>query len=159
MKKILFPIVAALFFVSCSSDKDSVYVPPVVTPPASTNTLKATINGTAYTFDTFVVETETHTTPDHTYVDLIVSATISTDPTKEISFSLEKDVPGTDTIFFFYLHDGTAGFDTDHVGAAFNTNVTTNEGKRIIGTFSGALANVDNTSTLEVSNGSFDIKY
>ncbi|SCY79306.1 hypothetical protein [Flavobacterium caeni] len=157
MKKILFPIVAALFIVSCSSDETSVYVPTIPTP--STNTLKATINGTEYTFDTFQVDTQTHTTPDHTYVDLEVRATISTDATKEISFSLEQDVPGTETIYFFYLMNGDEEFDTDHTGAAFTHNVTTNANKHIVGTFSGALARFDNSSTAEITNGSFDIKY
>lgn len=157
MKKILFPIVAALLFFSCSSDEDQPYVP--VLPPAGNNFLKATINGTEFTFDSFVVETMTVTDPDYSYVDLHVTATINTDDSKTIEFNLEQDVPGTESVYFFYLLHGGEEFDTDHTGAAFATNVTTNANKRIVGTFSGALARFDNSSTAEITNGSFDISY
>lgn len=159
MKKILLPVILTLFFAACSSDKESVYVPPVVTPPASTNFLKATVNGTEYTFDAFNVETETHTTPEYTYVDLHVTATMANDNSKKIQFSLEQDVVGTDIIYFFYFMNGEDEFDTDHTGANFMHTLTTNADRHIIGTFSGALAKFDNTSTVEVTNGSFDIKY
>ncbi len=159
MKKFLLPIVATLLFVSCSSDDDNVYVPPV-TPPASTNFLKATIDGTEYTFDTFNVETETHTEPDFTYTDLHVTASISNDSSKEIVFSLEQNVVGsTDVIFFFYLLNNEEEFDTDHVGETFVHNVTVNADRRIAGTFSGALARFDESGTVQITNGSFDIKY
>ena len=157
MKKLLLPILA-LLLVACSSDDDQ-QAPIFVQPPVVPSFLKATINGTEYTFNTFEVETNTVVDPGHTYVDLNVTATINGDESKNIVFSLEQDVPGADTIYFFYLMNGADEFDTDHTGAMFNTNVTTNANKRIIGTFSGALAKFDNTSTAEITNGSFDISY
>gem|GEM_PF-3559124 len=155
MNKYLFPMFAALLFFSCSSDEDETFV----MPPAPPSFLNATINGTAFVFNKFVVETVTVVEPDYTYVDLHVIASIQGDDSKSIEFNLEQDAPGTETIYFFYLMHGDEEFDTDHTGAAFNTNVTTNAGKRLIGTFSGALARFDDTSTAEITNGSFDISY
>lgn len=155
MKKYLFPLFATLLFVSCSSDKEDVFIAPQAPP----SFLNATINGTPYVFDSFIVETVTVVEPDYTYVDLHVIASIAGDDSKSIEFNLEKDAPGTESIYFFYLMNGEEEFDTDHTGAAFNTNLTINANKRLVGTFSGALARFDDTSTAEVTNGSFDISY
>lgn len=154
--KVIFPLLAFFLCLSCNKDDDDEQQTPVIPPVQSF--LKVTIEGTEYTFNHFVVETQTVVEPDYTYVDLHVTASIEGDETKSIEFNLEQDVPGTETIYFFYLmSDGE--FDTDHTGAAFNTNVTTNSNRRIIGTCSGSLANVDNTDTIAIANGSFDISY
>lgn len=154
-KKLLVPAVF-LLLLSCSKDDDKA---PEVTPiPTVPSFLKATINGTSYNFNSFVVETQTVVEPDYTYVDLHVIAKIQGDETKRIEFNLEQDVAGSETIYFFYLFDSLE-YDTDHTGAAFNTLVTVNSNKRIIGTFSGTLADVDNSTTVEITNGSFDITY
>lgn len=154
-KKIIFPFIALLLLLSCSKDDDST---PDITPiPTVPSFLKVTIGGTPYKFDKFVVETQTVVEPDYTYVDLTVTASMRNDETKEITFSLEKDVPGAETIYYFYLFNGSE-YDTDHDGA-FNTNVTINSNKRIIGTFSGTLGNFNGLETIELQNGSFDISY
>jgi hypothetical protein len=154
MKKYLFPLVAALFFLSCSSDEDTVNVVPMPTPTF----LRATIAGTPYEFDDIVVDTETHTSGEVTYVDLYVKATLVGDPTKQLQFKLEKDVPGTDTVYFFYLNFDDE-YDSDQSGSDLATNVTSNANRNIKGTFSGVLTNFTSTQNISIANGSFDISY
>lgn len=159
-RQMLLPALVFLLLLSCSKDDDSEpgIVPVPVPPPASTNFLKATIGGTEYNFDRIIVDTETVIDGSESYVDLNVTATINDDPTKEIIFNLEQDVPGTETIYYLYLQNNGTEYDTDH-DAIFNTNVTTNANKRIIGTFSGTLGNFDGGETIEIQSASFDISY
>lgn len=156
-RQILLPALVFFLLLSCSKDDDSEPgIIPVPVPPAATSFLKATIGGTQYTFDKFVVETQTVVEPDYTYVDLKVTASIVDDPTKEIIFNLEQDVPGNETVYYFYIKDNEIEYDQ---GTAFSTNVTLNADKRIIGTFSGTLGNFDDSQSIELQNGSFDISY
>lgn len=154
-KQLLMPALVFLLLLSCSKDDDKA---PEMTPiPTVPSFLKVTIDGTTYNFNKFTVQETTVVEPDYTYVDLTVTATIVGDETKEFTFSLEKDVTGPETIYYFYYYNGTE-FDTDHDGA-FNANVTLNAGRRIIGTFSGTLGNFDGGETIQLQNGSFDITY
>lgn len=152
--KMIFPLLTLFLCLSCNKDDDDEVVNTVVP-----SFVKATIDGTQYTFNRIRVETNTVIEPDYTYVDLHVIANIEGDDTKQLEFSLEQNVAGTETIYFFYLMNADGEFDTDHTGAAFNTNVTTSTEHRITGTCSGILANVDNTNTITITDGSFDINY
>ncbi|MFT3793174.1 hypothetical protein [Flavobacterium sp.] len=154
-KKLVLPVLAFFLLLSCSKDDDKA---PEITPiPTVPSFLKVTIGGTVYNFNKFTVQETTVVEPDYTYVDMTVTATIVGDDTKEFTFSLEKNVPGPETIYYFYYYNGTE-FDTDHDGE-FNANVTVNAGNRIIGTFSGTLGNFDGGETIQLQNGSFDITY
>ncbi len=155
-RQILLPALVFFLLLSCSKDDDS---DPGIIPvpiPAVPSFLKVTIDGTQYTFDRFVVEQHTVVEPDHSYVDLKVTATIVADPTKQIIFNLEQNVPGTETVYYFYINNNEVEYD---VNTTFSTNVTVNANKRIIGTFSGSLDNFDASQTIELQSGSFDISY
>jgi hypothetical protein len=93
-----------------------------------------------------------------TYVDLYIKGSIADDPGKLLEFKLEKDVPGTNTIYYLYaMHNGE--FDSDQSGSDLITNVTANANRNIKGTFHGILTNVDNTANINITSGSFDITY
>lgn len=157
MKKILFPLFAMLLFVSCSSDDDN--VPYIIPNPGPENTMKATIGGIEYTFDSFTVETITVVEPDYTYVDLHIFAKINGDNTKTIEFNMEQMQTGTETIYYFYHLNGDIEYTNDANPNAFNTNVLTSTAHNISGTFSGPLANFDDSETVTITNGSFNINY
>lgn len=153
MKKHLLSLITVVLLFSCSSDDDSA---PTAPPPVVTDFLKVTIAGTEYTFDRFFIETAA-VAPEG-YIDLIVEATISTDASKKIIFKLEKDVPGTETIYYFYYKNGLDEYDTGENMASFSTNVTKNSDYKLIGTFSGIIA-MEGAENLQLTNGSFDITY
>lgn len=156
MKKLLLPLVAVLAF-GCSSDKDE--SPQIVLPP-STNTLKATINGTAYTFDKIIVETQTITDEGYTYVDLHVTASINGDETRSIEFNCEQNVAGTESTYWFYAyHDFDFDYDYEETDVTFANNITINSDRRLVGTFSGTLDNYENTEQITITNGSYDLTY
>lgn len=156
--KIIFPLLAIFLCLSCNKDDDEPAAPTIPTIP---NFVKMTIGGTQYTFDHFVVETQTVTEPDFSYVDLKVIGTMANDDTKEIIFNLEQDVTGSETIYYFYFRDNEVEYeyDAEVPNPAFATNVDINANRRIIGTFSGTLSNFDNTANVAVQNGSFDVTY
>lgn len=157
MKKHILSLIAVTLLFSCSSDDDS--TPVAVEPPAPTSFLKVTIGGTEYNYNKFVIETETVVDGPDSYVDLHVIANIVGDESKAIVFNLEQDVAGPDSIYFFYLLNAGGEFDNDHASATLVTNLTKNSNRNIVGTFSGTLSNFDDTETVQMTNGSFNITY
>ena len=155
MKKIIYSLFAMLILASCSSDDDN--TPLVIANPGPENTLKATIDGTQYIFNSFVVETVTYTEPGNSYVDLHVTAKILGDDSKTIEFDLEKNVAGPESLYYFKYLSGDSEYNND--SGNFNTNLTSSTDNNIAGTFSGSLSNFDNSETLTFTSGSFNINY
>lgn len=149
-------MVAVLAF-GCSSDKDE--TPQIVLPPSS-NTFKATINGTEYNFNKILVETQSMTVDGYSYVDLHVVASINGDDTRRIEFNCEQDVPGLETTYWFYAyHDFDYDYDYEETDVTFSNNVTVNSNRRLVGTFSGTLDTYDDTEQITITNGSYDLTY
>lgn len=148
MKRILLSALAgiALTFSACSSDSDS-----------ESTGVKARINGENITFNTVSVIEEPHTDEGFSYVDLRVTASVNSDPSKRISFVIEQGVTGTEASWFFaYFLDETFHPKMD----GFNMNVTTNNGTQLKGTFSGHVqADVEPFEIITVDNGTFNITY
>ena len=120
--------------------------------PGGTVTVK--INGVSKTFTTTVVDVEVYEdgTPDE-YTELTVTATIGTSTTEIITFVMEKGGLGSDAIYeFYYIKDGA--FCPGNLA----TNVTTNNtGKKLIGSFSGAVS--DGTTDYTFTEGTFNVQY
>jgi hypothetical protein len=149
MRKLLLigTLVLILIFPSCSSD-DSEPTPDVVT---------ARIDGVDYTFNTVNVDKETYTENDITYTDVIVTASIDSNPDNRISFIVEQGVLGLDASWYFaYFLNETAHPKID----GFQTSVTQNTHNRLVGTFAGQVqADVEPFEIIDIENGTFDITY
>src|SRR6478672_3671967 len=123
MKKILLysTLLLVLIFPSCSDSSDG-------DTPASTVTAK--IDGVDYTFNTINVDTETF----EGYTDVIITASINSNPNNRISFIVEQGQLGLDASYYFsYFFNETAHPKTEN----FQTNVTESTNHRVVGTFSG----------------------
>lgn len=155
--KMIIPLLTLFLCLSCNKDDDSDGEVPTI--PTIPSFVKVKIGETQYTFNQFVVETQTVVEPDYSYVDLMVTGKIAGDDSKEMIMSLEQDATGTDVIYYFYVRDGEIEYNTDTTLEMFPTNVEINANKRIIGTFSGPLKNFDETQTIQLQNGTFDITY
>ena len=149
MKKIfLYLFAVSLTFSSCSKDDSS---------SSASKKITMTIGGQVKSFNTISVTEDVYDvgTVDE-YTDLIVLATNDAG-TETISISLEKEITGTDAIYYFSYSDGENDY---YATDSFNTNVTVNNSsKNLKGTFSGILQGPAMGSTLAVTNGTFDINY
>jgi hypothetical protein len=150
MKRLLLvcAFVAVLIFPSCSSDDDG---------PNDTSVVTARINGVDYTFNTVNVDTETFTEGGFTYTDVIVTASIDSNPDNRISFIVEQGVTGLDASYYFaYFLNETAHPKIE----PFMTAVTKNTSNRLEGSFSGQVqADEAPFEIIDIENGTFDISY
>lgn len=165
MKKILsfFVVVTIVAFIACDSNNN----------PADTEViaLRINVNGVPLNFTTVKVESEdvVPTNGNPPYTDLIVTATISNDPTKRVLFRLAKNETGTETCYYFAYTGDIDPSDPDDIGTdyqyvrrfdrdKFSINILENSANNLKGTFSGKLLNFK-SEAITISNGSFDIKY
>lgn len=153
MKKLLllFLSVAAL---SCSKDDDN----GSSTPGGS---IVATINGVQKTFNSVVVNSETFPAQgtEPAYTELTVTGQIGNATTDVLTFYLDKGEVGSDAIYHFeYVQNGLVY--ESNLTSVVQTN---NDSKQLKGNFSGTLSHWDNDlqeyTTMPVTNGSFDIQY
>ncbi|WP_452220462.1 hypothetical protein [Lacinutrix salivirga] len=158
MKNLAFSLLAvfALVFTSCSSDDDN------GGGSSQVSELKATINGTALTFNTVVVDKETYTEGTETYTELDVTATIGTDTSKIFSFYLEVGDLGADALDYLYYVDNGVQYSSFN-SQNFNSVVSVNDGSNFAMTFSGTLTGYDDntgeTITITIENGSITAAY
>lgn len=148
MKKIfLYLFAVSLALSSCSKDD------------STSNTLKKismTIGGQVKTFNTISVTEEVYEVgTEDEYTDLVI---LASNGTETISIGLAKEETGTDVIYYFSYVDSN---DDDYYNTdSFNTNVTVNSSsKNLKGTFSGILQGSEMGTTINVTKGSFNIKY
>ena len=148
MKKLLLlcTLVLVLIFPSCSSDSEN--TPSVVT---------ARIDGVDYVFNTVNVDTETYTEEGFTYTDVIVTASINSDPSNRISFIVEQHVLGLDASWYFaYFLNETAHPRMDD----FQVSVTQNTNNRLVGSFAGQVqADEEPFNVVDIEAGTFNITY
>lgn len=148
MKKsiLLLLFVAVLPFFSCNSDdKDQ-----------AGRHIKATIDGTPYTFNTVVVATQEYTEGDFTYTDVTITGSINNDPAKTISIVAMQGATGTDASWYFgHFQDGEEFLKDD----SFATIVSESTNNFIKGTFSGTVVSAEDGSTKTITNGSFEAAY
>ncbi|RZJ67606.1 MAG: hypothetical protein EOO50_04825 [Flavobacterium sp.] len=148
MRKITFLLfIAALPLVSCSSsdDKDQVG-----------RHIKATIDGTAYTFNTLTVSTDEYTEGDFTYTDVTMTGSVNNDPAKTVSIVVMEGATGNDASWYFgHHHDGEEFLKDD----SFSTIISENAGRRIKGTFSGNVVSNEDGEIKTITNGSFEVTY
>ena len=138
------------FLSSCDSDKSN----EAVLPTATITTFSAKINGADVDFNVVAVVKETN--PD--YTDLIVTVTKSTDATKSFVFNLEQMQTGEDSCYYFLYAQDNVNYALE-VANSFSTNVTTNTEHNIIGTFTGRLYTEDQLSSIDITEGIFNITY
>jgi hypothetical protein len=146
----IFVFIGIVALSSCNKDDN--------TPtPQPTNSLVAKVDGVSVAFDQVTVTKDVQ--PD--YVDLFVTAHISGDNTKTITFNLTQLAMGTDACYYFLYsrEDVNFAWDSETGGNSFVVNVTENTSTKIKGTFSGTLPNDDVSSAIAISNGTFDIAY
>ena len=150
MKKLLLfgSLMLTLIFPSCSDSSDG-------DNPASVVTAK--IDGVDYTFNTVNVDTETYTEDGFTYTDVIVTASIDSNPDNRISFIVEQGTVGLDASWYFaYFLNETAHPATDNM--VFS--VTQNDSHRLVGTFAGQVqADEEPFNIVDIEQGTFNIHY
>lgn len=127
MKKIAQLLSAFILLLTFSCTKSDGY--------DSSRTISAKINGTQKYFNNIIVEQIVETD----YTDYIITAKQKDDNTKNIIISLEKGVPGTESIYYIQYFDSVDFFGGSNPG--INTNVSENSNLKIMGTFSGNLDN------------------
>lgn len=149
---IFFTVITLITLSSCDSKNDT-------TPVQPTSSLKATINGVEVIFDTFkVVKNPGVDDAGNPYTDLVVTVTKSTDATKKVTFNLAYLETGTEACYYFSYLDGDIDHDTE-IADSFAINISGNTATNLKGTFNGTLTNSDNTSSVVIPNGTFDITY
>jgi hypothetical protein len=134
-----------LFLSACSNDLDS-------GKPISNLTMK--VGGVVKNFNNITVKE----VPYADYSDLIVTARNNENPTEFVTFGLGKgDVGPSNSWGFEYTLNGVF-YSEDQGINGVNSNLTTNESNKLIGTFSGAVTSSENI-ILELSQGAFNITY
>ena len=154
MKKIFlfFTLFVFAFLSSCDSkDNDD---------SQSTNFLKATINGIEVIFDIIKVERKFYS-EDGGYYELEITASKSGDASKILNFTIEDQVTGTETCYFFQYTDNEVYYSIDpsSIDTSLILDITENVSNKIKGTFSGTIPEYEGSGSVEVSGGSFDIVY
>lgn len=149
MKKLfLFLAASTLALTSCSSD-DSDGAPQSFT---------VTVNGTAKTFNTIVVDEEV----EGEDVYLTVTALNPSNPNEFILFQTYEGDLGADAVYYFTYSSGGVTYNNYSGTSNFNIVLTQNSNNRMKGTFSGTLSGY-NSNFEEISvtttNGAFDFGY
>lgn len=149
MKKItLLLLIACLPFVSCSSDDGP--------GGQSGRKMKATIDGTTYTFNTVSVGTQEFTEGDFTYTDVTITGSIDNDPSKTISIVMMQGETGNDASWYFGLHENGEEFLKND---SFSTIVSESTNNFVKGTFAGTVVSEEDGETKVITDGSFEATY
>lgn len=153
MKKILLfaSLAASIFLTSCENNPTDALV------PVQNHILKATINGSAVTFDHTNVIKEDVTQDGLSYTDLVVKTNRKNDNSKQIIFRLEHMTPGPESCYYFLYKNGDQELDIE-TNNSFSVNVTQNTSNNIKGDFSGTLSDFEG-NTVTITNGKFDISF
>lgn len=154
MKK-LFMFITAIALTtlsSCSKDDSK------GNPAQPSSYLTAIVNGVTLNFDTLKVAKEVVDNDGDPYTDLIVTATKSDDRSKSIIFNLQHLQLGTETCYYFDFTDGDTNYDSV-VGNSFEVNITVNTDNNLKGNITGRLSDSNNTNSIVIPSGSFDITY
>lgn len=129
---------------SCSSDSDK----------SDVNYIKAKINGVDLKFNIISVDIEDYTE----YKDIIISATMESDPTKSIIIASQYDVTGEGEIWRCTHYSNGFYYEIQNADI-FVSNITKNSSGKYEATFSGNLINPVDDSVITLTNGSMKIKY
>lgn len=78
----------------------------------------------------------------------------ASDPTETVSFSIEPGAMGANAISSFTY----SSEDDDYDPLTFTTNVTTNSGGKVKGTFSGTMEPWFGTANITITDGTFSAK-
>jgi hypothetical protein len=131
-------------FLSCSTDNDR----------SDVNFIRANINGIDLKFNIISVDTEDYTE----YIDIIVSATMESDPSKKIIIASQFGITGENEIWRCdYFTNNT--FYRIQNPEAFLSNITKNSDNQYNATFSGNLINPETDEIFVLTNGEMKIKY
>lgn len=139
-----FFIASLSILTSCSSDSDK----------SDVNYIKAKINGVDLKFNIISVDIEDYTE----YKDIIISATMESDPTKSIIIASQYDVTGEGEIWRCSHYSGSDYYEIQNADT-FISNITKNSSGIYEATFSGNLINMNDDSVITLTNGSMKIKY
>lgn len=154
MKKLfMFLSVAALAVtMACSSDDDSNSSQPG-------GEVTVTINGVAKTFDNVIVNETTYPAEGNypAYTSLFVTATVGSSASEVITFDVEQGDVGANMIHSFtYTMGGQTYYNYNELSSVVQTN--TADGN-LTGSFTGQLMSMNGESTLNLTGGSFSIRY
>lgn len=139
-----FFILSLSLLTSCSSDSDK----------SDVNYIKAKINGADIKFNIISVDIEDFST----YKDIIISATMESDPTKSMVIASQYDVTGEGEIWRCTYYTNGFYYEIQNVDT-FISNITKNSGGNYEATFSGNLINPTDNSVVALTNGTMKIKY
>lgn len=162
MKRIIFILLYCFgALISCEDDNSSNSATP-------DNNLSIKIENTDFVFDDISVVRTPYEDEGIAYVDIYVTAKLSSNPNREFQFYLDElQVGANEVLYFMYEKDQVlyefSGYQPSEDTAVMSSNVTENTGSRVKGTFSGNLTNYNSTTMLyesvTVTNGSFDVRY
>ena len=148
MKKFtLFLFLAMLPFLSCSSDDGG---------SGNKRRMKATIDGTVYTFNTFTIEQIPYNDNGFVYTDVHITGSVDNDPAKTVSIVVMKGKVGNDASWYFGHSDDFEVFVKDE---DFVTNVSESTDSFVKGTFSGNVVSETDGEVRTVTNGEFELQY
>ena len=142
MKKIAQLLSAFILLLTFSCTKSDGY--------DSSRTISAKINGTQKYFNSIIVEQVV----ESDYIDYIITAKQKDDNTKMITISMEKGVPGSESIYYIQYFDAIDYYEAS--SASINSNVSENSNSKIMGTFLGNLDN-GNAEFFEITQGIINI--
>lgn len=129
---------------SCSSDSDK----------SDVNYIKAKINGVDLKFNIISVDIEDYIE----YKDIIISATMESDPSKSIIIASQFGVTGEGEIWRCSHYSGSDYYEIQNADT-FISNITKNSSGNYEATFSGNLINMNDDSVIALTNGTMKIKY
>ena len=127
LKYLLVSIFSIIILYSCSSDSDK----------SDINFIKAKINGVDMKFNIISVDREDYTE----YKDIIISATMESDPSKSIIIASQFGITGESEIWRCTHYSNGSYFEIQNVDT-FISNISKNSTGNYEATFSGNLINV-----------------
>lgn len=119
----------------------------------SSKELSVKIDGTTKYFKDITVVEDVY--PD--YTDYILSAKQKDDETKLLTIMMEKGATGTESIYYIQYFDSNEYYEATL--ANLTTNITENSESKLIGTFSASLEDENASSTIQFTQGSFNINF
>lgn len=133
-----------IILISCSSEDNK----------SDVNYIRAKINGTELKFNIISVDIEDFIE----YKDIIISATMESDPTKTIIIASQLGVTGENEVWRCDYFTNSTFYRIENQ-EAFLSNVTKNSDSQYDATFSGNLINPLTNDVLVLTNGEMKIKY